>query len=138
MTYTNAENTFTWHYRLVWILGVVWMFDGLYGNILTDFAFAGPVYYLQVASGVVLLVLGFLIRRKSLIASRAAIALFALNGLIGLHLSYQNAGLGIITIGNALWGFFVLWMLVSGSTALQVLRDKTYIIPEDMVTEEGQ
>jgi hypothetical protein len=106
----TAEGEFKWHYRIIWFLGVMCLFDNSYAMIATRFAFAGPWYYIQILSGLALIVLGFLVKKRSLYASRFSVWIVAINFLIGWHMSYQNFGIGIVTIGNALWAFFMLFM----------------------------
>jgi uncharacterized YccA/Bax inhibitor family protein len=105
-------------------MAVVFLFDNLPAMIATRFALAGPAYYIGVVSGLALLVLGFLIRKRSLTAMRASFWIVAINYLIGLHLSYQNFGLGLVTIGGILWAFGMLWILSLGLPALKLLQER--------------
>jgi hypothetical protein len=113
--------------------------------IATGFELADYAYYIQVVSGVALLVLGFIVRKRSPLAMQASIWIVAINFLIGLHKSSQNFGLGTITILGALWAFGILWILSGGVGALHILKtetptsqldEETPALQPDMVREE--
>lgn len=90
-------------------------------------------YYLK--SGIVgtlLLILGFLIRRRSLPALMAAMAIFVLNGLADFIVSVSNSVTTSILVCSGLYILFILSIMYGGIRAIHELERAALAPPEQL------
>ena len=118
---SHPETTLKSAYWALWLIGAIGiLFGGVARGLRVDMLGEMGIADFSIGFGIIFIILGFLVRRRSLPALYAGIAFFAIDTVLGLVLTARSGGTP--NIFNIMFRGLLFIPLVQGVGALRALK----------------